>query len=734
MGFYNKKWKDLMRKKIIKYTVLFLIIVSGFLSIIFFSRKSILSLTRNYRYTHEAAKLKEQVSEKQSYEYYTLVGDSVEKIAREWRNFRGYTSEKDLEAFGQGVYSYTSLLAEEGIIKDSFESASSHAVMIILNDDVYMTCEPALKGYNAGNADNAPDLNIIGASLFNGASLFKIGDENWRKLFTFTGRNKYVSTFIDNLTSFTIHPTYLHKSTTVTEVKNILEGVDNSTRLFFWEGHVCLYDTNDSLTLSYRDGVCYTVSINEKVTEDNTKDYAPFLLEHSVVVNASGDSYKLTNTFFEKYLSDTEKGLFVTGCCYSDNEFLIDALKSHGFTSIACCKGSVSGHYARNMMNSIAKYLCQKDKYGRYLSIQAAYNNSIEEFGYGKDDFLWVDLLKYMNLRETEEDKIAPFRIISESVMTFSIYEKQEELVDNIEISLMDSNGNEQIVEYHDGDESTTEGFWTRIPAGTYKYEVTRDGTIISEQEINIPYQDEIIPIIVDLDGYRVSGRVVDSDNNPIEDAKVTLQDFCVNTDVDGYYIFTLQENSFSSISINANGYSDYNTQINLEDYKHADIITLPDIVLNKYVVCQGTIVSEKTYAPIANALVRFNDAESKSNSDGSFIIKTPSSARYEFVITADGYQNYSRSFPDDASGIGATITFDRIELKKINSIAPILHNPEINSTPITSPEEFGHKVTYDCIWFGISPDRDCGRCETMWYLWKKLCRYIRLHCRFFLI
>ena len=180
--------------------------------------------------------------------------------------------------------------------------------------------------------------------------------------------------------------------------------------------------------------------------------------------------------------------------------------------------------------------------------------------------------------------------------------------------------------------------------------------------EFNKVYRDStknnFIASTADTENYSITFNILDG-TNPIENAKVVIDEESYLSDANGELVIDELENGSYNYSISADGFNDYSGSFTIDDANLEENITLTPIEETLYSITFQ--ISDGT-DPIENAKVIVNEENYLSDANGEVVIDELENDTYNYALTADGFNDYSGSFTIQDADLEEKITLTPIE------------------------------------------------------------------------
>ncbi|GAA5020411.1 hypothetical protein GCM10011506_04900 [Marivirga lumbricoides] len=161
--------------------------------------------------------------------------------------------------------------------------------------------------------------------------------------------------------------------------------------------------------------------------------------------------------------------------------------------------------------------------------------------------------------------------------------------------------------------------------------------------------ENNFIASTVDTEKHSITFNISDG-TNPIENAKIVMDDENYLSDANGEVSIDELENGTYSYSISANGFEDYSGEFTINDAPLIENITL--IPVEEETLYSITFNISDGTTPIENAKIEFNEESYLSDENGEVVIDELENGTYNYSISADGFNDYAGEFKIDATDI----------------------------------------------------------------------------------
>ncbi|UZR98496.1 SUMF1/EgtB/PvdO family nonheme iron enzyme [Chondrinema litorale] len=170
--------------------------------------------------------------------------------------------------------------------------------------------------------------------------------------------------------------------------------------------------------------------------------------------------------------------------------------------------------------------------------------------------------------------------------------------------------------------------------------------------------ENNFIASSVDTENYSITFNISDG-TNPIENAKVVMDEESYLSVANGEVIIDELENGNYSYSISAKGFKDYTSEFTINDANLEENITLTPIEESLYSITFN--ISDGT-SPIENAKVVMDNESHLSDANGKVVIDELENGTYNYSISADGFKDYNGEFVVKDADLEENITLTPIE------------------------------------------------------------------------
>ena len=303
-----------------------------------------------------------------------LISEQIKEYTSEFLNGEEMIirDEEEISNVISRVNEYANVLTEEGIIKGTAYNEEGHTVSFFLDDgSTYVYVPPiadCYSQYKVLSVDTLELLDDIVITSLSGGGSQAAGSQISANV------NEYTKT------------TYSISDSTIPELKELLGKLDEeSIRTIFWRGHGSVYTESDG-------SVHYALIIGDEINEENALKYKNDLTADDGTPRTMckfDDYYGINDVFFDTYMSEADGGLFYCGSCRGAlaNQVMAKVMFNKGFDAYCGSNGDIFTLYSDAIMESVAKYLSEKDNSGNYRTIAEAFALAEEECGASDVEF-----------------------------------------------------------------------------------------------------------------------------------------------------------------------------------------------------------------------------------------------------------------------------------------------------------------------------------------------------------
>ena len=155
-----------------------------------------------------------------------------------------------------------------------------------------------------------------------------------------------------------------------------------------------------------------------------------------------------------------------------------------------------------------------------------------------------------------------------------------------------------------------------------------------------------------------VSGTITSSyGGSPVAGAAVNIDGlYSAITDSDGSYSIMIPQHLSSVAQIFADGYADYNTEIDTS----AQFVTLNAVLTLTDCVVSGTVMS-CFGGPVEHATIVVGNNSTTSDSDGRYSVTVPCGSSGDVTVTAVDYESYSTVIDTDAPSVNLDVNLNAV-------------------------------------------------------------------------
>ncbi len=205
-----------------------------------------------------------------------------------------------------------------------------------------------------------------------------------------------------------------------------------------------------------------------------------------------------------------------------------------------------------------------------------------------------------------------------------------------------------------------------RLADGSYQYEVTATGYIpLTDQSFTVDGAGKQIDVVMEVvppETYMVTFYVQDADNNPIEDAAISITgENNLATDADGLAGIEMEDGTYQ-YEVTATGYIPLTDQSFTVDGAGKQIDVVMEVVPPEtYIVT--FYVQDEDNNPVQGAVIAIADISSLTTGAGGTASVELEDGSYVYSVTADGYVPLSdQSFTVDGEDKQIDITITELE------------------------------------------------------------------------
>lgn len=551
-------------------------------------------------------------------EYGKQISAEIDSLLSDLTDDNGYTLPGQSEPAATRVIEYAKQLQKEGKIQKYYYNEDWDTVSLVFPDGGIMAYEPLYEGTLAG--DDQKDIFKVFA--------VDNAEQSYDALDIFTANS--CASVIDNLDEY-CKENIPYKNSTLDNILKLLQSADQY-RVIFWRGHgiapICIKELPDGSKIKAAGFVLH---------EDADKTVPEWKEEYTSnrIITTTHGSIVIMPSFIEKYMTQTDGGLFYSGTCYggADGGSMAQAILDKGIDVYIGATGSVLMSYSCDLMMNVALNLMSKRADGNYVTA----------------DFAMSEAKKLLMDKDYWDPNVT-FSLFQKKANSFRLVPKKYTVV----CKVLDEKTNDPLKDVSVTIENTTFGWAADVSgytlengmielqdiyAGELAISLDKDGYISKQYTVHTSDLDTADESILTLDDYSLkeevsfSGTILDDRNSlPIEGATVEIK---INGTTHTKYT---DENGFFSFKKLTEGIAD--VRVIKKHYETVEFSTL-DKITGYYIL--DTIRMKHCKSKITGTIVTKSDGTAVSGV--SITIQNESDSALSYTTTTDGTGSYSIEF-----------------------------------------------------------------------------------------
>lgn len=443
-----------------------------------------------------------KIKKSEGIETYEILTEEITALTEEWTDADGFTALDDVEDASEAVYDWAMDLEKSGAIEGASLNEDSHIVAFFLNDGrdyLYIPqCEDTYSGED--------DFTITAVTMLAGY------EDGVISAISGTSAEASADYILDHVVQCRSYESIVNVD--ASELKKDVGDFDE-TRVVFWRGHGGTYTNRQGI-------VEVAFALKERVTDKKEALYADDLDDGGdipMTMSVAGSHYVILATFFEEYMPKMNGGLFFSGACCSacDGGRLAKIMIDKGMDAYVGSNGKIFTIYSDDIMRAVAEYLTEKDVDDRYLTIEDALAEAMEDVG--ETDYAGIRMILFQN------NKTDSFRLVPAEDWVHSeirVVDDENDELSNGTVTLTAKNG-EEISMIFEQKNSLSGRFTGDVDPGEYTLKAQFAGYKPYEETITVPKgrSEWQYKIALEPNSYRAYVEVIEAYQEEYGEAKI---------------------------------------------------------------------------------------------------------------------------------------------------------------------------------------------------------------------